>query len=31
LWVEEEAEPEEDDDTGRIGELIRLAEDLCYP
>jgi len=28
IVVEEEAEPEEDDDTGRIGELIRLAEDL---
>jgi hypothetical protein len=29
--VDEEAEPEEDDDTGRIGELIRLAEELGYP
>jgi hypothetical protein len=29
--VEEEAEPEEDDDTRRIGELIRLAEELGYP
>lgn len=31
IVVEEEAEPEEDDDTGRIGELIRLAEELGYP
>jgi hypothetical protein len=31
IVVKEEAEPEEDDDTGRIGELIRLAEDLGYP
>jgi len=31
IVVEEEAEPEEDDNTGRIGELIHLAEDLGYP
>jgi hypothetical protein len=31
IVVEEEAEPEEDDDTRRIGELSRLAEDLGYP
>jgi hypothetical protein len=31
IVVEEEAELEEDDNTGRIGELIRLAEDLGYP
>jgi hypothetical protein len=31
IVVEEETEPEADDDTGRIGELIRLAEDLGYP
>jgi hypothetical protein len=31
IVVEEEAEPKEDDDTRRIGELIRLAEDLGYP
>jgi hypothetical protein len=31
IVVEEEAEPEEDDDTGRIGELIHLAEELGYP
>jgi hypothetical protein len=30
IVVDEEAEPEEDDDTGRIGELIRLAEQLGY-
>jgi len=29
--VEEEAEAEEDDDARRIGDLIRLAEDLGYP
>jgi hypothetical protein len=31
IVVEEEAEAEEDDDTGRIGDLIRLAEELGYP
>jgi hypothetical protein len=31
IMVEEEAKPEEDDDTRRIGELIRLAEELGYP
>ena len=30
IVVEEDAEPEEDDDTRMIGELIRLAEDLGY-
>jgi len=29
--VEEEAKPEEDDNTRRKGDLIRLAEDLGYP